>query len=414
MMKKGMVLFLASIAVVFQLTGCGKGKVEKIVLQKDVQETSNLLEISGVEKIDLKLNDKEVFYPGFYFNGELYGYIGFGLGNLDNKEPKEGYLKDGYTRDKLFKIDQENKLKETSKVMLNNRYTYNKSYDFNDGLVREIDYTKEDVPRESEDISNTLKKYNIDKIDYILPALIDDKEYIYLFNFSNSKINQYLLDVMEDKLYEFKINDRLIDLIYVEALKSFIWVDKDFTCYKLVFNENYIELEEYIDLKEYMSYRKNDDLKNVSIGALNENEILIIEMGYLRDDGYFSYHPLYETLSISKFNFKTNQFKELLKSSGDRHISSISMSKDILVFDEFEKESGYISPKTRYFKTIDGDELKTIYKESIEDEGKTLSPFIRTLISEDKKEIFLLKQVTDMADGVETTMDVIYKKYTFK
>jgi hypothetical protein len=405
--------------------------MKKVVLQENVHaDLINEKQINvKVEEVGLKLAEGEYFSPAFYVGEEIYGDIDIGISVLQSLEkfPVGGSLKQY-----LYQLEKDNTLKETSKKVFAHVYLSKMiAYEDNHGVNSEvrklyaIDYLKEDEPTEMNELDELIKTTGTIGYNTFMSEIVIDEDttYIQITSYLPDKgWVLYFYDVQKNRLYK-RTGDVLnqTNPIYINALKSFVWIDKDFKCYKVVFTEDEYDYVEYLDLKPYLKASFDTTSKEKTLFISSSDEEIIIETQIpFREDGYFKYHPTYKTKSLSTFNFKTNQFQELFLAKEGQNINvNYSGSIDaaggkLLIIDEFEDDNGFISPKERFFKAIVNDELYTIYKEDIRGEGKTLSPFIRAIVREDGKEIFLEKHITVMEDNIETTKDVVYKRYTFE
>ena len=360
---------------------------------------------------------------------EIYGTVDMGINTIQTIEqfPVGGMLKE-----KLYKLDSDNNLKETSKKVFSHVY-YPKmiAYEENSisyietGRLLTIDYSREDEPKELEELDNYLRSQGaLGNNTFIYEKTVYEGESYLIIgtNIQDKGRAVYFYNQQKNKLYKRTGNVLNQEgVIYIDALKSFLWIDQDMKCYKVVFNEDEYDYVEYMDLKPFLnnSLEKNSEERKTFIVASSE-EILIETEELQRNEGYFNFHPLYETKSLSIFNFKTNQFRELFSASAKQHINisyavnSEALGGKLLIIDEFQYDNGYISPKERFLKTIVDGQLNTLFREDISGEGKTLSPNVRAVVSENGKEMFLVKDITDIDDNIEKTRSVIYKRYIFE
>lgn len=408
-----------------------RNRLEKVILEENVQSAlvrEEQVKIKS-QQLDLKLPEGEYFSPAFYLNEEIYGTVDMGINTIQTIEqfPVGGVLKE-----KLYKLGSSNNLMETSKKVFSHvyypkmiAYEENSRSDIETGKLLTIDYSKNDEPKEMKALDSYLRSQDaLGNNTFIYEKAVNESEsYLIIRTIIPGKgWTLYFYDQQKNKLYKRTgnvLNQECI--IYIDALKSFLWIDQDMKCYKVVFNEDEYDYVEYMDLKPFLndSSEKNTNERKAFI-EISSEEILIETKVLLRNDGYFNFHPIYETKSLSIFNFKTNQFQELFSAGEEQHMNisyaanSESLGGKLLIIDEFQYDNGYISPKERYLKTIVDGELSTLFREDISGEGKTLSPFVRAVVSDNGKEMFLVKDITDIADNVEKTMNVIYKKYTFE
>lgn len=401
--------------------------LKKIVLQENVAADLNKekqIKIK-VEEIDLKLPEGEYFSPAFYMGNEIYGSVNMGF---NTPQHYEKFPVGGIFKQYLYKLKSDNTLKETSKKVFSHVYYSNMiGYEISfsgieTGKLYAIDYTKEDEPEELKELDNILKvKGRLGNNTFISENAVN-KDETYLVITTNIPYRGWALYFYNQQNKKFYTRAGNVvnqeSVVYMDALKAFIRVEQDFKCYKVVFKDNEYDFVEFLDLKPYVnnSIDTNSEERTIFV-PVNDEEILIERQILFRDDKYFSFHPIYETKSLSIFNFKTNQFQELFKTKEQQHIyvnyggNVEAFGGKLIIVDEFENDNGYILPKERFFKTIVDGQLNTVYKEDISREGRTLNPCIRAIISEDGKEIFLEKPITDMGSSFEISKGAIYKRY---
>lgn len=405
-------------------------RLKKVVLQENVHaDLINEKQLNvKVEELDFKLAEGEYFTPAFYLGEEVYGEIGKGIGMVEAVEASGQFPVGGRIKQYLYQLERDNTLVETGKKVFSHVYlskTISYEEKEEDRKLYAIDYVKEDEPKEIKELDNILKENGYTGKDiYIFEEIIDrNTVYLKILGYKPDKGWDFCFyDVQKEKLYKRK-GDVISQgtPMYIEALKSFLWIDKDLKCYKVVFTEDEYDYLEYLDLKPYTKASSETISKEKnSFIPLNDEEIIIETSVPFREDGYFSFHPIYETKSLSLFNFKTNQFQELFVAKENQHImvsysgKTETLGGNLLIIDEFEDDNGFISPRNRFFKTIVEGQLFTIFKEDIRGEGNTLSPFVRVKVREDGKEIFLQKEITVMENDVETSKKAIYKRYSIE
>ena len=441
MRKRIMVIILLSLITLN--TSCNyrkEGDIKKVVLQKDISKNSiKEDEIKIVmEEIDLELEEGEYFNPSFFYNGDIYGYIRSGYGRVYSERPTEQFPIGGQLKDHLYKLQQDNTLKETTKkvFMFNIHGPKNIGYEVykDEPKLLSIDYRKHDEPLEAKDLDNALSTLEKDtntpmfekNTNTSMKETVIDEDTTYLTIMAHvpyEGYNLYFYNIQKKQLYRGKGNISCGGAAkYIQALKSFIWIDDDLKSYKVVFKGDKYDFREYIDLNKYTDSLKDIDSEaGVTFVPINDEEVLIMV------GGYFDHHPIYQTKAISTFNFKTNQFEELFVAKEGQfvyadYVGTVeSIGRDLFIIDEFQESDGNIVPKKRTFKIIVDEQLNTIYEENIEHEGEniehegnTLGSGLSTLLSEDGKEIFLKKDISTIEDRVETSKDAIYKKYTFQ
>lgn len=423
-MNKKIIYVAVILSLTTQLIGCEKKNgemVKKIVLESDVREPN--LDLKSVdskevgETINLQLNEGEYFYPAFYHEGELYGYISKGIGKVTKggiyhptAEP---------TREYLYKVGKDNTLIETSKETIDWKIGGEKLLGFAYGKgdrVFGIDYTKEDKPREIHELTAVIKElkgksenvYSMSECgSYVIireSEPYDAREKIYFYDMNNKK----LYEKKDEEDVEFN------NFHYVESLKSVVCIDENLKLYNLKFEQNYYYLEEYLNLndKGYMD--------NVYAVMINNDEMLIFEEKNIKDVDYW----LNKIISISKFNFKTNQYNVLFETPREVVMNIRNIKNNILIMEELKEKDGIMVPIKRYFKKVEGNNLITLSEQKVKDDNwdvifedeldnseEKSSILEWILISEDEREMIFTRRLTNLKDGVETTKDIIHKKY---
>jgi hypothetical protein len=407
---------LASSGCVYNQNGSSK----KIILTEDVREVvkkETAVEVK-VQQIELDLGGG-YFNPAYYYNGEVYGSVGKGSGVINLIDSME-YPVGGSLKDRLYSLDKNNILKETTKKVFAYPYS-SKVINHENYTIVSIDYLNENEPRVMPELDEALSKIGPYDNLIIKENIIDgNKKMLTILNSVPDKgFALYFYDVEKKKLYTRKGNVVDKDSVgYLPALKSFINVDEDYKCYKVVFEEDTYDFKEYIDLKGFV--KKDEASKNmVQFIPINEEEVLLMELSR-----YSNYN--YETKRISTFNFTTNKYEQLFTADDTEHLHANYIGKvesvgdHILLIDTFIEDKGhlhymdYIRPKERYFKKIEGGQLVTFYKEDISSEGLTLQSTPWIAKSENGEEIFLKKEVLDIENNVGTAKAAIYKRYIFK
>ncbi len=435
-MNKKMIYVVMILSLTTQLIGCGgksEESVKRIVLESDVRdqklgEKNNNPKVT-VEKINLKLDEGDYFEPAFYHEGEVYGNIdkGFGvIGSLD--KATESHPIAGYMKDYLYKVDENINLEKTSKEVFD-RVGRSKMVGFKlleDDKVFSIDYKKEDKIKEIPELTKIINELK-ERSEYDSTCHIrlnsDNENYVEIYiTIASNKEKLYLYDMKSKKLYdvhdkEYEKNGCLNTLHYVDSLQSLMWISKDLKVYKLKLEKENAFFESYINLDKYIGTNKKDKIDNVSGVMINSDEMLIFQDEYINEQGPYLYYPLYRTISISKFNFKTNQYRVLFEVPDDINMWAKYIGNNMLDIEEFkqnEKNMESIIPINRYIKEIRNDELNVIYKEKIKDEGETSYPNVYSALSEDGTELFLARHLTKFEDDTVKTKDIVYKKYTIR
>lgn len=436
-MNKKIVYIVILLSLAVHLIGCGgksEESVKRIVLESDVRdkklgEKNNNSKVT-VEKINLKLDEGDYFEPAFYHEGEVYGSIDKGYGIVSGLDKATAtHPISGYMKEYLYKVDENNSLIKTSKEVFD-RVWGAKVLGFKmneDDKVFSIDYKKEDKIKEIPELTkviNELKKRSgyDDSLYFVRPNLENENYVVIYVGMASNKRKMYLYDMKSKKLYDIHDKEHgesgyFKTFNYVESLQSLVWINKDLKIYKLKLQQENAFLEQYINLDKYIGSNQKDKIDNVRKVMINSDEMLLFQDKYVSELGYYMHHPLYKTISISKFNFKTNQYRVLFEVPDDINMYANYIGNNMLTLEEFkqnDKNVESIIPINRYIKEIRNDELNIIYKEKTEDEGETMYPHVDATISDDGREIFLTRHLCKLQDGVETTKDAIYKKYTIR
>ena len=409
-MYKKITYIVIFLSLTVQLTGCGKERqkdVQRIVLEKDVREQNlKLKDIDPkitVEKVNLQLDDGEHFFPIFYYQDEVHGYVVSDNGMLSSTL-KDDYPIGGYIKQYLYKIDKNNRLIKTSKEAFNHSLSH-KLTSFKLGeqdKVFSVDYKREDKPKEIIELTGTIEelKKQSHNSNYYIGNISENDNYVIINEVTSDKRKEYLYDIKSKRLYEMK--DEIDGWFhYVDALKSLVYMDRDLKFYKVKLKGKYFYLDEYIDLK------KKDGMDKARRGEMiNSDEILLFQERLVSNGG----HRFYKTTSVSKFNFKTNQYNVLFEAPEEVNIYAEYIGNNVLVLEEFEEKVNSIIPIKRYFKEIEGNELNSLFEEGIENEGKIVYPHIE-IISEDGREIFLVRNLSELESDGQKTKGYIYKRY---
>lgn len=435
-MNKKMIYVVIILSLTTQLIGCGgksEESVKRIVLESDVRdqklgEKNNNPKVT-VEKINLKLDEGDYFEPAFYHEGEVYGVIDKGAGIIATLDKAtEVYPIAGYMKEYLYKVDENINLEKTSKEVFN-RVGGSKMVGFKlleDDKVFSIDYKKEDIIKEIPELTKIINELK-ERSEYDSACHIrlnsDNENYVEIYiTTASNKEKLYLYDMKSKKLYdvhdkEYEKNGCLNTLHYVDSLQSLAWINKDLKVYKLKLEKENAFFESYINLDKYIGSNQKGKIDNVRGVMINSNEMLIFQDKYVSEVGSYLYHPIYKTISISKFNFKTNQYRVLFEVPNDINMYGEYIGNNMLNLEEFkrnEKTMESIIPVNRYIEEIRNDELNLIYKEKTENEGETSYPYVYIAANEDGTELFLARHLTKFEGDTEITKDIVYKKYTIK
>lgn len=426
-MNKKIIYVVMILSLTIQLIGCEKKEqenIKRIVLESDVRKPElNLENINykgSGEIVNFKLDKGDYFYPAFYHEGEMYGYISKGIGKVTKGGVHHPSAEP--TREHLYKVGKDNTLIETSKETIDWKMGCEKLLSFAYGkgdLVFSIDYTKEDKPREIPELTAVIKElrgksenvYSMSECgDYVI--IRESEPY-------DGWAKIYFYDMNNKKIYEKKDEEdvKFDDFYYVDSLKSVMCIDKDLKLYSLKFEENRYYLEEYLDLnaKGYIG--------NANAVMINGDEMLIFEEEQIKDVKLWRN----KLISISKFNFKTNQHNVLFEAPKEVIMDIRAIKNNILIMEELKEKDGDMVPIKRYFKKVDGNNLITLSEQNVEDdnwdaifqdefrkreETNRISYWI--LISEDEREMIFTRRLTSLKNGVETTKDIIHKKYKIR
>ncbi|WP_291579157.1 hypothetical protein [Clostridium sp. UBA6640] len=433
-MNKKIAYVVILLSLVINLIGCGgksEESVKRIVLESDVRdqklgEKNNNPKVT-VEKINFKLDEGDYFQPAFYHEGEVYGAIGKGLGAIVGEASLTHPIA-GHIKEHLYKVDDDNKLIETSKEVFKDVWGAKELGVklFENGKVFSVDYKKEDKIKEIPELTkviNELRKRGGDDGPYFIRPNLDNENYEEIYVYMTSDKKMYLYDMKSKKFYdvqddfqdeEYRRRIFTKEFHYVDSLQSLVWINKDFKIYKLELQQENALLEPYINLDKYIGSNKKDKIDNVRGVMINSDEMLIFQDKYVSEVGSYLYNPIYKTISISKFNFKTNQYRVLFEVPNDINMYGQYIGNNMLDLEEFkqnEKTMESIIPINRYIKEIRNDELNLIYKEKTENEGETSYPYVYITANEDGTELFLARHLTKFEDDTVTTKDIVYKKY---
>lgn len=435
-MDKKIIYVVILLSLTTQLIGCKQREeetVKRIVLEADVRdqklgEKNNNPKVT-VEKINLKLDEGDYFEPAFYHEGEVYGAIDKGSGEISRSDKAtESHPIAGYMKDYLYKVDENINLEKTSKEVFD-RVGRSKMVGFKlleDDKVFSIDYKKEDKIKEIPELTKIINELK-ERSEYDSTCHIrlnsDNENYVEIYiTIASNKEKLYLYDMKSKKLYdvhdkEYEKNGCLNTLNYVDSLQSLVWINKDFKIYKLKLEKENAFFESYINLDKYIGSNEKGKIDDVRTVMINSDEILIFQDQCLNEVGPYLYHPIYKTISISKFNFKTNQYRVLFEVPDDINMYGQYIGNNMLNLEEFkqnEKTKESIIPVNRYIEEIKNDELNVIYKEKTKDEDETTYPNVYSALSEDGTELFLARHLTKFEDDTVKTKDIVYKKYIIK
>ncbi|MEG1254954.1 hypothetical protein [Clostridium sp.] len=374
----------------------GKATVDKIVVEEDVtQKVENIAKVT-VEDVDLKLDSLECFYPGFYLDGKLYGAVSKG-GTYFVKEHIEGSSPiDGGMEENLYSLNNENILEKTNKEIftwINGVKTTN--YKWEEGRLKgiyTIDYRNEDVPREACDMENEINKITHIKMDAIKEVSGSD-EYYYFSSANSTGYGPKYLGIYDEKnkeAYKMDIGkeDRF-SIFYIKETDSLmVWDINNGLINKVTLKDGKIILEKYMDLEEIVGE------KEVYLRVISDSEIIMqcdIDINEYEDN-----YPIYKTNKISKYNFKTNEYKVIFEGAKEKNMLVQYVSGNLFLAEEFEQKSDKAENENRYIMKLDSEELKVIFKEDIRGETQIEDggmPTGTAIVNEAGNEIFLSKRI---------------------
>lgn len=426
MKKLGVLCSLISLVV--GVTGCSYGthpEMKKIVIEEDVREGIKEPPYQvEVEEVYMELPEDSEFRPFFYKDNEWYGSISrrIGVGPRD----RERYPIEGFTKDKLYVLGEDNRLRETAKEVL--FYTYqSKMIEYTTGengisQVLSVDYTKEDTPKVEERLSEVVAEIGGCETKGGIGSYINQQgDKIYTIRQGMENMHYTFYNETKDILYTNHLRpegERYI--YYIESWDEFICIDENQQISKVVFGEDTYTFEPYFDLSTYVkSTDKTEDTWKILI---DKSKMLFIQFRNLRNDGYFYYHPIREIESMGILDLETNQYDEFLKTNEDEHLwmnvlgNVPAVGGPMFILDSFDVEEGHLLPKTRKIQLLVEEQLQTLYEEDIKEEGKTFSQHVLAEVSEDGSEIFLAKDQTvfNELQDIEVSVGTVYKRYTFK
>ncbi|MHC1749306.1 MAG: hypothetical protein AB9856_13630 [Cellulosilyticaceae bacterium] len=417
---------LLLIGVSISIVGCGlviPKRESKIVLEEDVRDQLSKTKQSSVEVqvLDLKLKEKEFFTPSFYYQGQIYGSIDKGSGEIELEGPTNEYPVGGYMKEYLYTIAEDGVMTKSNKKIIINPSDIKiigKEFWGKSSPIYRVDYAKEDEPHKDENLIRIVKSVGLPDNIGVSEHYIDDKtNYVIITNYSllPKGYKVYFYDLNKKKLYKNKENGiKDSPVTYIPKLKSFVHLDDNLKLYKAIFKEDTYEFEEYIDFNQFIHQEEKIDYINIYL--INDSQIVIMEEKEIEEINQDNY----ETKRVSLFDFKTNEFKKIFEAGSNQHISIgfedevVGQEGIIFFIDEFKIKDGYIHPLKRTFKSFEKNELVTLYDEDIQEEGPTVTTGVYCKSNDKSGEIFIIRDINTMENNVETTKRRIYKRYKFQ
>lgn len=432
MSKKRVLMGVILLGLSLTLTGCGGNgttKVDKIVVEQDVTKGLDNVPRVVVEEVKLNLKEGEFFDGRFYHDGKLYGNVSKGYGAA--QESTEEYPIYGLKKENLYTLDGNNNLGKTEKkIMFGEKPSSGgtKSIAMTFGKGKEEIYIADHKAENSEYIRETeLEKLLFEKayspLFYYFTQGNDNYLYFYELEMNGTDAYLGIYDRKNKLLYEMNLGKKdqfekkyangetyvsdagfTYSIFYSKALNSLMARGNGGMCYKVILKDGEVQLSEYIDLSK-LNNKKADDIE---IDTKND-QALIFYSTYINNDKAHE-DGKFKLEAIGKYDFATKQFKILFEAEKDRNINGFYIGKNLFILEEFEIKDNIKTYKNRYILKLEDDEIKTIFKENIEEEKHDIAWNYIT-INEDGNEIFTVKHRTEMKDGMETSVDAIYKRY---
>jgi len=399
-------------------------------VDKDVTEVLDNVPRVVVEEVNLELEEGEFFDGRFFYEGKLHGKIWRGFGSA--QEPTEEYPIYGLQKGNLYTLDENNNIEKTEKKIMGRE---SRSSDGTKSIVKKIGKDKEEIyigdlkAENSEYIRDTeLERLLLGKsyspiTYYFVPG---NDNYIYFNAIQETGMDAYLgiYDRKNKQLYEVNLGKKeqfkkkyengetyfssvgfKYSVFYSGILNSLMVRDKDNSmCYKITLNGEEIELSEYMDLNKL----NNEKVSYIEI--INDSEILLFyeeNIDSNEEDRDFNF----KVYAIGKYNFATKEFKTLFEAGKEKNIQGSYLGKNLFLLEEFEEKDKARIYKTRYILKLEGNEIRVIFKENIEDEKYAEVSWSNITVNEGGNEIFLTKSITVKKEDIETIEDAVYKRY---
>ena len=426
-MKNRNLAVLISFIIGINLLGCNiKSEEKKIVLEENVIQEEvegrkgKVIEANGkVETIDLGLYGEQ-FFPMYYKNGEIYGYI---LKESSEKSKSQDYPLEGDAKEYFYRLGYDNFLRDSNKEAVTIRSIpgetefihakgYNPHYPTKITYSM-VNYLKEDSVRELPQIKDAIEK--IEK-EYEYPphyawvGYINEKFVCITISSveAESSFNTFIYDIDEDVIYT---NDdgslKYGEFIYIKSMDTIMYVDKNLNSYKVKLEEGTYSLSIHTNLG------KTSEKERFNMQVINDEEILITKwQAVIGGKGGYEITPVEEASGINKYNFNTNKLSTLFEKQENVTVDMHYAGKDVIMLEEFELLEKTVSRQKRYFYKIKDDTMSLILEDDIQDEGETVQPCTTVVANEGGREIFIASNVNKriLKNGTET-IDVIYKRY---
>ncbi|MEG0307177.1 MAG: hypothetical protein RR636_04485 [Clostridium sp.] len=405
-------------AVVDQVNGNdkeGKTTVDKIVIEEDVTKKVGDGTKVTVEEVELNIDEGEYFQPGFYLDGKLYGSISKGYGHASDG-PTEEFPIDGQRKMYLYAVNDENALEETNKEIFKEIHGIKSTdYKYEQGSTKEIlitDFGVDGAIRKAYGLEKAMNKSVYDNPN-IIKKVLGSEKYYYLDNIevTTDKVRYiYIYDEKIDEIYKTEIgNDEKFTMIYMEETNSLMaWDINNGLMHKVTLKDGHITLEKYINIEEIFGEKVG------YIDVINESEIIIGCTSDINKTDIDDKNPIYRTDKISKYNFKTNEYKILFEGSKGKNMLINYAGNNIFTADEFEEAAGKMSCKNRYIMRVKDEELRVIFKEDIQGEGENeygMNQGGSAVVNEEGNEIFFVKHLCDINGK---SKKAIYKRYVIE
>ncbi|MEG2288928.1 MAG: hypothetical protein RSA29_11835 [Clostridium sp.] len=405
-------------AVVDQINGNdkdGKTTVDKIVIEEDVTKKVGDGTKVTVEEVELNIDEGEYFQPGFYLDGKLYGAISKGYGHASD-EPTEDFPIDGQRKKYLYALNDENVLEETNKEIFKEIHGIKSAdYKYEQGSTKEIlitDFGVDDAIRKAYGLEKAMNKNIYDKPNTIREVLGSEEYYYFNSNNAIGDKESYLAiyDEKNNEIYEMKIaKGERVSILYIKETNSLMaWDINNGLIHKVTLKDGHITLEKYINIEEMFGEKVG------YIDVINESEIIIGCTSDINKTDIDDKNPIYRTDKISKYNFKTNEYKVLFEGSKGKNMLIHYSGNNIFTADEFEEAAGKMSCKNRYIMRVKDEELRVIFKEDIQGEGENeygMNQGGSAVVNEEGNEIFFVKHLCDINGK---SKKAIYKRYVIE
>lgn len=419
-MKKKFICVTLAVVLSGALIGCkGNGEqatVDKLVIEENVTEKkANEVSVTA-EEVKLNLKEGDIFEPKFYLDGQLYGDISKGFGEVTLGDIEEYPIR-GYMKGYLYTLNADNELEESKKQIFSTiiRGVKNLGYKLDrryKGMLYSIDYRMEDVPKMEQDITSKISEatsYYKDCVPSLLYEVSGSENYYYFDSIGDiTKENEqdylYILDKENNEVFKNEIeSDDRFSIFHMKEIDSFMaWGINSDVIYKVNLKNEAIKLEKYMDMKEF------DEDKITFVQVMNKSEILL---NYKSEVNYGTGQDVIaKTDKIVKYNFKTNEFKTIYEGSKEKYIDLGYMGSGLFSGEEFEVVDGKISYKNEYLMRLEEEDMKVIYKENMHRYNDLLTEKIVNswpTVNEEGNEIFMTRHIMENGKSI----GAIYKRY---